>query len=146
MKEIDELDRPLRRQIDVSTPVAQVNGKRNGNAEATLRVNGEQDVYSFPPMPMPSSLDRAELVRLHRGFNSFLASARSFSLLLSEALKEPPAEASPTWLVLSIAAERYQLKPDTLRVWCRTVPGLGRRQGKLWWVSIPTLRQKLGFD
>jgi hypothetical protein len=95
---------------------------------------------------MTPTLDRAELAQLRRALGSFIANARSLELTIAEALREPPAEASPTWVPLSIAAQRCQLKQDTLRAWCRTVPGLGRRQGKLWWVSIPTLRQKLGFD
>ncbi len=94
---------------------------------------------------MPPSLDRAELVQMRRALGSFIANARSLELKLAEALKEPPAEESLTWLQLSVAAERCQLKADTLRGWCRTVPGLGRRQGKLWQIHLPTLRQKLGY-
>jgi hypothetical protein len=91
-----------------------------------------------------SGLDRAELMQMRRFIGSAQAVLRAFELRIIETLDEPTPDKIPAWLPLATAAERFGLKSDTVRLWCRKEPGIGRRAGKRWEVSVPALRRRLG--
>ncbi len=91
------------------------------------------------------SLDRADLVELKRFIGSAQAMLRAFDIRLGEALNEPALERLPAWLPVAEAAERFKLKPDSLRLLCRRQPGIGRRVGGRWEVDTQALRRRLGL-
>ncbi len=87
----------------------------------------------------PATLDRidrmlSDVAALLRGIQTYVAEERGGA-------ESPPG----AWLPIGTAAQRFAMREDTMRLWCRRQPGLGRKRGERWEVNVSQLRVKLGL-